>query len=117
MKIVWPWERRRIQKELDSIEHLLASAFKPVKARPTFISDLRKRLVGSKNPFARVSLSTLEILLLIAGAIASLVAMIFMFIRTAAGIFGRIRFRDRKMEAQSTERLPKSKVEPKKRAA
>jgi hypothetical protein len=117
MKIVWPWERRKIQQELDSIEHLLASAFKPVKARPTFISDLRKRLVGSKNPFARVSLSTLEILLLIAGAFASLIAMLFMFVRTLAGIFGKIRLGDRKREGSGAEKRPKLKVESRKRAA
>jgi hypothetical protein len=91
MKIVWPWERRKVQQELDSIEHLLESAFKPVSARPTFITSLRKRLVGSKNPFARVSLSTLELLLLISGAIASLVAMLFMLVRTIVGVFGRLR--------------------------
>lgn len=90
MRIVWPWERKRVEKELDSIELLLSNAFKPVKARPTFISDLRKRLVGSKNPLARVSLSTLELLLLISGAIASLFAMLFMLVRAIVGIFSRL---------------------------
>ena len=119
MKIVWPWERKRIQQELDSIEHLLESAFKPVTARPTFVSGLRKRLVGSKNPLARVSLSTLELLLLLAGAIASLVAMLFMFIRTVVGIVGRLRPGDGKPAAgQKRERKPKlAGTEPRKRAA
>jgi hypothetical protein len=115
MKIVWPWERKKIEQDLDSIEQLLATAFKPVKARPNFISDLRKRLVGSKNPFARVSLSTLELLLLIAGAIASLFAMLFMLIRTIAGIFGRMRLGAAKTRTPGEKKS--ELVEPKKRTA
>ncbi len=89
MKIVWPWERRKVEKELSSVEQMLASAFKPVQARPSFVNDLRKRLVGNKNPLARVSLSTLELLLLIGGAIVGVFVLIFTILRRFVGIFDR----------------------------
>ncbi len=89
MKIVWPWERKKVEKELNSVEQMLASAFKPVPARPAFVNDLRKRLVGNKNPLARVSLSTLELLLLVGGAIVGVFVLIFTILRRFVGIFDR----------------------------
>ncbi len=119
MKIVWPWERKKVEKELGSVEQMLASAFKPVTARPAFVSGLRKRLVGSKNPLARVSLSTLELLLLIGGAILGIFALLFTIIRSILGLFGRLRPGAGKPRAPRTvhEKKPKLATEPKKRAA
>lgn len=91
MKIVWPWERKKVQRELNSVEQMLASSFKPVTARPAFVNDLRKRLVGTRNPLARVSLSTLELLLLIGGAIVSVFVLLFTILRSIGGLFGRLR--------------------------
>ncbi|HLD93606.1 MAG TPA: hypothetical protein VI703_05355 [Anaerolineales bacterium] len=119
MKIVWPWERKKVEKELGSIEQMLASAFKPVPARPAFVNDLRKRLVGSKNPLARVSLSTLELLLLIGGAIVGVFALLFTIVRAIIGVFGRLRPGAGKLgqPRPPREKKPKVTTEPKKRAA
>lgn len=119
MKIVWPWERKKIEKELNSVEELLASSFKPVTARPAFVRDLRKRLVGNKNPLARVSLSTLELLLLVGGAIVGLFVLIFTILRSIVGFFGRLRPGTGKTSAPRAPRgkKPRLVAEPKKRTA
>lgn len=119
MKIVWPWERKKVEQELESVEQMLASAFKPVAARPTFVNGLRKRLVGTKNPLARVSLSTLEFLLLIGGAIVGVFVLLFTILRSIVGIFGRLRPGFGKAgEAKPPKvKKPKLSAEPKKRAA
>ena len=114
MKIIWPWDRKKVESELGSVENLLATAFRPVTARPAFVNDLRQRLVGSRNPFARVSLSTLELILLIGGAIVGVVVLIFTLLRRFLGLFG-----GRRPEKPSAS-LKKAKPisgEPKKRAA
>jgi hypothetical protein len=119
MKIVWPWERKKVEKELNSVEQMLAAAFKPVTARPGFVNDLRKRLVGNKNPFARVSLSTLELLLLIGGAIVGVFVLIFTILRRFVGVFDRFRPGEAKPKVSRAQREKKSKLstEPKKGAA
>lgn len=118
MKIVWPWERRKVEKELSSLEQMLASAFKPVPARPAFVNDLRKRLVGSKNPLARVSLSTLELILLIGGAVVGVFVLIFTFFRGIGSFFGRLRPGSSKPKEKSPVREKKPKLsEPKKGTA
>jgi hypothetical protein len=119
MKIVWPWERKKVEKELNSVEQMLAAAFKPVTARPRFVNDLRKRLVGNKNPFARVSLSTLELLLLIGGAIVGVFVLIFTILRRFVGVFDRFRPSEAKPKVPRAQREKKSKLstEPKKGAA
>ncbi|MEX1247995.1 MAG: hypothetical protein WEA61_05890 [Anaerolineales bacterium] len=112
MKIIWPWEREKVERELSSVEGMLASAFKPVAARPAFMNDLRKRLVGNRNPFARAGLSTLEIILMIGGAIVGAVVLVFTLIRSIGGLFGRLR-------PGGLPKEPQRKItrEPKKRAA
>lgn len=115
MKIVWPWEQKQVKKELDSVENLLASAFKPVSARPTFVKDLRKRLVGSRNPLARAGLSTLEFVFLIGGALVGLVVLIFTIIRSIGGLFGRLRPGAKTRQPREKKKAIVS--EPKKRAA
>jgi hypothetical protein len=90
MKFVWPWQRKKVKRDLDSVENLLATAFKPVTARPAFVTGLRKRLVGSRNPLARAGLSTLELILLIGGAIVGAIVLVFTIIRSIGGMFGRL---------------------------
>lgn len=89
MKIVWPWNRKRVERELRSVENLLAGAFKPVNARPTFMTDLRKRLVGSRNPLERAGLSTL---LLIGGAIVGAVVLVLTLLGRFGGLLGKLKF-------------------------
>ncbi|MEX2144699.1 MAG: hypothetical protein WD740_08885 [Anaerolineales bacterium] len=114
MKIIWPWNRKKIERELGSVEELLAIAFKPVTARPAFVNDLRKRLVGSRNPLARVSLTTLELILLIGGALVGVVVLIFTLLRRFLGLFGGQRPGTAKPSRKKEKAIGK---EPKKRAA
>ena len=116
MKIVWPWNRKRVQRELESVEELLANSFKPVKARPAFVTDLRKRLVGTRNPLARAGLSTLELILVIGGAVVGVVVLILTILGRFGSLFGRLKFWGRKPpRAVKVEPIPAAK--PKKRAA
>lgn len=84
--IIWPWERKKVERELDSVEDMLESMFKPVAARPSFTNDLRKRLVGKPGPLAKASLGTLELILLIGGAIVGTVVFVFTVIRSVLGL-------------------------------
>lgn len=95
------------------MEGMLASAFKPVAARPAFMNDLRKRLVGSRNPFAKAGLSTLELILLIGGAIVGVVVLILTVLGRFGGLFARLR----PGSGKAGKRQPKLSSEPKKRAA
>jgi hypothetical protein len=114
MKFIWPWDRKKVERELSSVEELLATAFKPVAARPAFVNGLRQRLVGSRNPFARVSLSTLELILLIGGAIVGVVVLVFTLLRRFLGLFGGRR--PEKASAPTKKQKP-IRAEAKKRAA
>ncbi|MEX1143577.1 MAG: hypothetical protein WEC16_01960 [Anaerolineales bacterium] len=114
MKFIWPWDRKKVERELGSVESLLATAFKPVTARPAFVNGLRQRLVGSRNPFARVSLSTLELIFLIGGAIVGVVVLVFTLLRRFLGLFGGRR--PEKPGAPPKKAKPLA-AEPKKRAA
>lgn len=114
MKFIWPWDRKKVERELGSVEELLATAFKPVAARPAFVNGLRQRLVGSRNPFARVSLSTLELILLIGGAIVGVVVLVFTLLRRFLGLFGGRR--PEKASAPTKKQKP-IRAEAKKRAA
>jgi hypothetical protein len=111
--IIWPWERKKVQRELDSVEDMLESMFKPVKARPSFTSDLRKRLVGKPGPLAKASLTTLEIILLIGGAIVGTVVFVFTLGRSVLALIAGIR----NLGGKRKGREPKPKAETKKRAA
>ncbi|HKY79622.1 MAG TPA: hypothetical protein VJ182_06520 [Anaerolineales bacterium] len=114
MKFVWPWDRKKVERELGSVESLLATAFKPVNARPAFVNSLRQRLVGSRNPFARVSLSTLELILLIGGAIVGALVLVFTLLRRFLGLFGG----RRPEKASAPQKKPKPlSADAKKRAA
>jgi hypothetical protein len=89
--IIWPWERKKVQRELDSVEDMLESMFQPVAARPSFTSDLRKRLVGKPGPLAKASLGTLELILLISGAIVGTLVFVFTLVRRIIGLIAGFR--------------------------
>ncbi len=114
MGIIWPWERKKVQRELDSVEHMLESMFKPVPARPSFTSDLRKRLVGKPGPLAKASLTTLKLVLLIGGAILGTIVFVFTIVRSIIGLVGRIRLGSRTLPKPAPAR---KQADPKKRAA
>lgn len=82
MKFRWPWTRKRIKAEMDSVESMLESIFKPVSARPGFAEDLRQRLVGKPGPLAAAGRSTLSIVLMVGGALIGLVVFIIAGIRS-----------------------------------
>lgn len=109
MKIIWPWNKKRVQRELESVEDLLAEAFKPVTARPAFMTDLRKRLVGSHNPLARAGLSTLELILLIGGAIVGVVVLILTILGRFGGLLGRLKFWGREKQPKANPEANESK--------
>jgi hypothetical protein len=112
--IIWPWERKKVQRELDSVEDMLESVFKPVDARPSFTTDLRKRLVGKPGPLAKASLTTLEIILLIGGAIVGTVVFIFTLVRSILALVAGIRNLGSRRKAKPAA---KPKTANKKRAA
>jgi hypothetical protein len=117
MGVIWPWERKKVQRELDSVEHMLESMFKPVQAHPSFTSDLRKRLVGKPGPLAKAGLTTLELILLIGGAILGTIVFVFTIGRSIIGLVGRIRPRGGRRQPPKPAAGPKHAAEPKKRAA
>jgi hypothetical protein len=117
MGVIWPWERKKVQRELDSVEHMLESMFKPVPARPSFTTDLRKRLVGKPGPLAKASLTTLEFVLLVGGAILGTIVFVFTIGRSIIGLVGRIRPRGGRKQPPKPVAAPKHAPEPKKRAA
>lgn len=89
--IIWPWERKKVERELASVERQLESMFKPVHARPSFTRDLRKRLVGKPGPLAKAGLTTLELLLLIGGAILGTFVFIMTMIRSIIALVAGIK--------------------------
>jgi hypothetical protein len=105
MGVIWPWERKKVQRELQSVEDILESAFKPVSARPDFISSLRKKLVG-KGALGRAGLSTLEVLLLISGAILGTFVFVFSLIRSIVAMITGFRLirRPRKKAAKKPDK-------------
>lgn len=115
MGIIWPWERKKVQKELDSVENLLESAFKPVAARPTYIASLRQRLVGKPGPLAKASLGTLELLLLVSGAIIGVFVFIFTVIRSIIGVTAGIKLIQGRAKGKE-KKLAEAPAVPKKKA-
>ncbi|MCW5873781.1 MAG: hypothetical protein KIS88_03965 [Anaerolineales bacterium] len=109
--IIWPWERKKVQRELDSVEDMLESMFKPVDARPTFTTELRKKLVGRRGPLAKASLTTLELVLLIGGAIAGVLVFFFTVVRSV------LRLVTGQRDKPKAGDKPEGKIKTKKRAA
>ena len=87
-KISWPWTRKKDAEEIGSIEAMLESVYTPVNARPAFVDDLRQKLVGVRGPLGVASRSTLELVLLIGGAIIG--ALVFGLIRIMHATVGMI---------------------------
>jgi hypothetical protein len=116
MGIIWPWERKKVQRELDSVENMLESAFKPVAARPTYIANLRKRLVGKPGPLAKASLGTLELLLLISGAIIGVFVFIFTVIRSIIGVTAGIKLIRARVDKGKKDRPAQESAVAKKKA-
>lgn len=118
--IIWPWERKKVQRELDSVEDMLESVFKPVDARPSFTADLRKRLVRKPGPLAKASLTTLELVLLIGGAIAGVLVFFFTVVRSVANLLTGRRAKKaggRATPVEKADSKPQGKLKTKKRAA
>jgi hypothetical protein len=77
MKFRWPWQRKREERDISSVEAMLESMMKPVNPRPAFLDDLRQNLVGKPGPLAAAGRSTLQLILLIVGGLVGLVVVIF----------------------------------------
>ena len=117
MRIVWPWERKKVQRELDSVENMLRSIYTPVPTRPGFISGLRKRLVGRPGPLAKAGVSTLEFILLIGGAVLGLLVFVFTMIRSFIALFAGLRLIGGKTRQRRAKKKELVKEPDKKRAA
>lgn len=94
MKFRWPWQKRTEEDELASLDAMLDSAFQPVSPSSDFLTGLRETLIASEQKVLGLSRRTFQQLLLILGAIASGVLLIFTGIRTILniiGAFGRLR--------------------------
>jgi len=91
MKIRWPWQRKKKDEDLGTVEDLLESLFTPVPARPAFLEDLRQNLVGKPGPLAAAGRSTLQLILMIGGAIVGLVVFIFAGFRAIVTLISGIR--------------------------
>ena len=90
-KFRWPWAKKKQEEEISSIESMLESLYTPVTARPAFVDDLRQKLVGVKGPLGVASRSTLELILLIGGAIAGAIVFVFAAVRSIISIVTGIR--------------------------
>ena len=94
MKFRWPWQKRTEDEELASLDAMLDSTFQPVSPSNDFLTGLRETLIASEQKVLGFSRRTFQQLLLILGAIASGVLLIFTGMRTILniiGAFGRLR--------------------------
>jgi hypothetical protein len=104
MKIRWPWQRKKENEDLDSVESLLESLFTPVPVRPAFMEDLRQRLVGKPGPLAAAGRSTLQLILMIGGGLVGLIVFIFAGFRAIITLITGIRLMGSKVKETRTER-------------
>jgi len=91
MKFRWPWSKKRNEEEINSLEAMLESLYTPVTARPAFVDELRKKLVGVRGPLGVAGRSTLELILLIAGAIIGLLLFVVGAVRAVLALLTGIR--------------------------
>ena len=92
MRFRWPWNRKKKnEEEIGPIEEMLESLFTPVSASPTFLEDLRQRLVGKPGPLAAATRSTLQLILMIVGALVGLIVFIFAGFRAIVTLITGIR--------------------------
>jgi hypothetical protein len=113
-RIVWPWEKKKVQRELDSVEKMLESFYTPVPARPDFLTGLRKRLVGKSGPLAKASLTTLEFIVLVGGAIIGTIVFVFTLVRSVLLLISGVRNVRKPGEKKAK---PKDEIEGKKKRA
>lgn len=91
MKFRWPWSKKTSEEEIGSIEAMLESLYTPVSARPAFVDELRQKLVGVRGPLGVAGRSTLELILMIGGAIIGLVVFVIAAIRAVLALLNGIR--------------------------
>ncbi len=91
MKFRWPWKRKKNDDDLSNVEELLESLFTPVPARPAYLEDLRQRLVGKPGPLAAAGRSTIQLILMIIGAVVGLVVFIFAGFRAIVTLISGIK--------------------------
>lgn len=104
MKFRWPWRRKPDDDQLDSVEDLLESLFTPVPVRPAFLEDLRQRLVGKPGPLAAAGRSTLQLILMIGGALVGLVVFIFAGFRAIVTLITGIRLMGSRVQENRANR-------------
>ncbi len=100
MKIRWPWAKNSENEDIGSIEAMLEGIYQPVDARPAFVDELRGKLVGVKGPIGVASRSTLELILMIGGAIIGIVLFVFGAIRAVIALLAGIRLIGGKMKTK-----------------
>jgi hypothetical protein len=109
MKIRWPWNRKKDQREISNMEDLLESLYTPIPARPVYLEDLRQRLVGKPGPLAAAGRSTIQLILMIIGGLVGLVVFIFAGFRAIVTLISGIRLMGgRVKENRSTKKKDKS---------
>ena len=91
MKFRWPWSKKRSEEEISSIEAMLESLYTPVSARPAFVDELRQKLVGVRGPLGVAGRSTLELILMIGGAIIGLILFVVAAVRALLTLLTGIR--------------------------
>ena len=102
MKFRWPWSKK--SDEISSIESMLESLYTPVTARPAFVDELRQKLVGVRGPLGVAGRSTLELILIIGGAIIGLVVFVFAAIRALLALLTGIRLIGGKVQKKRKEK-------------
>lgn len=120
MKFRWPWSKKKSEEELSSIEAMLESLYTPVSARPDFVDELRQKLVGVRGPLGVAGRSTLELILMIGGAIIGLVVFVVAAVRAVITLLSGIRLiggkvkekRETKKKADSTQSTATEKISP-----
>jgi hypothetical protein len=91
MKFRWPWGKKKNEEEISSIETMLESLYTPVTARPAFVDELRNKLTGVRGPLGVASRSTLELILLIGGAVIGLLLFVAGAVRAVLAFLAGIK--------------------------
>ena len=108
MKFRWPWNRKKKDEDVSSVEELLESLFTPVPARPAYLEDLRKRLIGKPGPLAAAGRSTIQLILMIVGGLVGLVVFIFAGFRAIITLISGIKLMGSKVkDKRGTKKDPK----------
>ena len=101
MKFRWPWQKRSEEDELASLDAMLQSTFQPVAPSNDFMHSLRETLIAGEQKILGLSRRTFQQFLLVLGAIASGVLLIFTGIRSILNFIGALgRFRKKRSEKE-----------------